>query len=144
VWFPAEALASLPDGELSLLLFPVERPELFDAVVTDAEGAVQSIHVKDATAPTAWVWGALKMPAATFLALDRLWRARECRDEYLGTLLNAYLAGGGRARGVRGGEAYVDVGTLHGYREAIRVLSAHGPLHALTTSPQYSSSSRAR
>jgi hypothetical protein len=38
--------------------------------------------------------------------------------------VNAYLAQGGEAVGVRAGEAYVDVGTLHGYREAIRVLSA--------------------
>lgn len=125
VWFPAEALASLPDHELSLLLFPVTRPELFDAVVTDDGGRVLSIHVKEVTAPSSWIWGALKIPASTFLALEALWRARECRDEYLGTLLNAYLDEGGRARGVRAGQAYVDVGTLHGYREAIRVLSTH-------------------
>jgi tRNA (mo5U34)-methyltransferase len=42
----------------------------------------------------------------------------------MGTLVNAYLAHGGEAVGVRGGEAYVDVGTLHGYREAIRLLSS--------------------
>ena len=32
------------------------------------------------------------------------------------------LAEGGKAVGIRAGEAYVDVGTLHGYREAIRLL----------------------
>jgi hypothetical protein len=37
--------------------------------------------------------------------------------------VNAYLSLGGRARGVRAGTAYVDVGTLHGYREAINLLS---------------------
>jgi hypothetical protein len=42
----------------------------------------------------------------------------------MGTLVNAYLAAGGRARGVRVGTAYVDVGTLHGYREAIRLLES--------------------
>ena len=41
---------------------------------------------------------------------------------YVGTLVNAWLARGGEARGVRAGESYVDVGTLHGYREAIQLL----------------------
>src|SRR5689334_17445392 len=37
VWFPEDALAVLPDDRMSFLLFPVERPELFDAVVHDAD-----------------------------------------------------------------------------------------------------------
>ena len=41
-----------------------------------------------------------------------------CRDEYFGTLVNAYLAQGGRAIGVKAGSAYVDVGTVDGYRAA--------------------------
>ena len=41
VWFPANALSALPDGSLSFLLFPVERPELFDAVVTDERDRVR-------------------------------------------------------------------------------------------------------
>src|SRR4051812_7316436 len=40
VWFPASALAALPDRLFSFLLFPVERPELFDAVLLDEAGAV--------------------------------------------------------------------------------------------------------
>jgi hypothetical protein len=56
--------------------------------------------------------------------LHDLWRERNQQDEYIGTLINAYLARGGQAVGVRTGEAYVDVGTLHGYREAIRMLSS--------------------
>src|ERR671917_2708125 len=35
IWFPAAALAGLADDVLSFLLFPVERPEFFDAVVLD-------------------------------------------------------------------------------------------------------------
>ena len=35
IWFPQDALRDLPDDRLSFLLFPVERPELFDAVVAD-------------------------------------------------------------------------------------------------------------
>ena len=64
------------------------------------------------------------MPGQVFHELFELWRERRGQDEYLGTLVNAWLAGGGRARGVRAGKAYVDVGTLHGYREAMQLLGA--------------------
>jgi hypothetical protein len=37
--------------------------------------------------------------------------------------VNHWLSRGGRARAVRAGTAYVDVGTLHGYREAISLLT---------------------
>ena len=55
--------------------------------------------------------------------LHALWQERRCGDEYMGTLVNAYLAGGGRAVGVKAGTSYVDVGTLGGYRSAITLLS---------------------
>ncbi|MFE1597295.1 sugar phosphate nucleotidyltransferase [Methylobacterium sp. ID0610] len=129
VWFPADALALLPDNVLSFLLFPVERPEFFDAVVLDGE-AVREIQVKRQDATSSWIWGAFKMPGRTLRDLHRLWRQREGRDEYIGTLVNAHLAAGGRAVGVRAGAAYVDVGTLHGYRAAIGLLAeaaARGP-----------------
>jgi dTDP-glucose pyrophosphorylase len=122
VWFPEDGLATLPDDALAFLLFPVQRPELFDAVVTDGDGWVREIRVKRFDAGSSWIWGAIKMPGAVFHDLRDLWLARESQDEYLGTLVNAYLAAGGRARGVRTGEAYVDVGTLHGYRAAITLL----------------------
>ena len=35
IWSPVDALTQLPDDVLSFLLFPVEHPEFFDAVVTD-------------------------------------------------------------------------------------------------------------
>jgi dTDP-glucose pyrophosphorylase len=124
VWFPADGLAHLPDDRLSILLFPVTRPELFDAVVTDPDGAVEEIQVKQRDARSSWIWGAIKMPGRVFLDLRDLWVARQRRDEYLGTLVNAWLAAGGHAAGVRRGEAYVDVGTLHGYREATLLLQA--------------------
>lgn len=123
VWFPEDALAMLPDGRLAFLLFPVEHPEFFDAVVTDDDGRVREIQVKRTDAASNWIWGAFKMPGAVFHELHRLWREREERDEYFGTLVNAWLARGGEAEGVRAGTAYVDVGTLHGYREAIRLLT---------------------
>jgi hypothetical protein len=112
----------LPADALSFLLFPVTRPELFDAVVTDSTGRVEAIDVKTKQVRSTWVWGAFKLPSAVLAALRALWEARDRRDEYFGTLVNAYLAQGGRAVGVRAGEAYVDVGTLNGYREALRVL----------------------
>jgi len=40
VWFPVDALRALPESEVALLLFPVQRPALFDAVVTRSDGSV--------------------------------------------------------------------------------------------------------
>jgi glucose-1-phosphate thymidylyltransferase len=48
--------------------------------------------------------------------------SRNRTDEYFGTLVNAYLAQGGEAAAVKAGEAYVDLGTLHGYRAAMSLL----------------------
>lgn len=123
IWFPRSALRSLPDGVLSLLLFPVEHPERFDAVVTSANNRVSEIQVKREGAATKWVWGALKMPGSVLAELYQIWQ--ETKDEYLGTLINTYLARGGSALGLKLGESYVDVGTLNGYREALRVLDAN-------------------
>lgn len=126
VWFPKEGFGALPDGVLSFLLFPVERPELFDAVVLEPDGHVREIQVKRADAASHWIWGGFKMPGHVFHALDRLWRERDRRDEYFGTLVNSYIAAGGRAVGVKAGEAYVDVGTFNGYRAAIGLLGRRG------------------
>ena len=126
VWSPEDGFARLSEDLLSFLLFPVERPELFDAVMTDEQGMVQQIEVKQTGARSRWIWGGVRMPGKVFHELHALWCREERRDEYLGTLVNAWLALGGRARGVRAGEAYVDVGTLHGYREAIRLLASQG------------------
>lgn len=122
VWFPENGFTYLEDDALSFLLFPVGNPEYFDAVVTDDSGVVQEIQVKRPDASSKWVWGAFKMPATLFRELHRLWCERNKSDEYLGTLVNAWLARGGRALGVHAGERYVDVGTIHGYREAVKLL----------------------
>jgi glucose-1-phosphate thymidylyltransferase len=124
VWFPEDGLGALPDDELSFLTFPVERPEFFDAVVSDDQDRVQEIQVKTKGAKSSWIWGAFKMPGWVMQELHDLWRQRNCQDEYLGTLINEYLAGGGKARAVPAGERYVDIGTLNGYRNAIQLLSA--------------------
>jgi glucose-1-phosphate thymidylyltransferase len=122
VWFPEDGFCRLGEETLSFLLFPVGRPELFDAVVTDASGRVREIQVKRPAASSSWIWGAFRLPGQVFHDLHSLWREREGRDVYVGTLVNEWLARGGDARGVRAGESYVDVGTLHGYREAIQLL----------------------
>jgi glucose-1-phosphate thymidylyltransferase len=125
VWFPETALADLPDDVLAFLLFPVDRPEFFDAVVLGDDGAVAEIQVKSPMARSKWIWGAFRMPGAVFHDLHRLWRAPERGDEYFGTLVNVYLAAGGGAVGVKAGRSYVDVGTLNGYRAAMRLLGGN-------------------
>ncbi|WP_257462278.1 sugar phosphate nucleotidyltransferase [Archangium lipolyticum] len=122
VWFPENGLCKLPEGGLSFLCFPVARPELFDAVVADKDGTVREIQVKQEGATSHWIWGAFKMTGAIMRELHELWLTREPRDPYMGTLVNEWLARGGKAHAVRAGESYVDVGTLNGYREAIQLL----------------------
>jgi glucose-1-phosphate thymidylyltransferase len=122
IWFPEDGLSALPPDVLSFLLFPVERPEFFDAVVMAGDDRVSEIQVKQPGALSNWVWGAFGMPGRVLHELHALWRARGQQDEYVGTLVNAWLARGGVAHGAAAGETYVDVGTLHGYHEAIQAL----------------------
>lgn len=126
IWSPQDALAQLKDDAFSLLLFPVSQPEFFDAVVTNQQGNVLRIEVKQPQASTHWIWGAMKMPGHIFHELYDLWCREERRDEYFGTLINAWLAEGGIALGVCAGQHYVDTGTLHGYRSAIHLLEEAG------------------
>ncbi|PTY08076.1 nucleotidyltransferase [Opitutaceae bacterium EW11] len=127
IWYPEDGFSLLPDDVLSFLLFPVARPQFFDAVVVDEGGRVEQIQVKQPNPKSSWIWGAIKMPGSVLHFLHELWREPGRRDEYFGTLVNAYLARGGAAQGIAAGEAYVDVGTLHGYREALRLLSEQVP-----------------
>jgi glucose-1-phosphate thymidylyltransferase len=121
VWFPVDGFRALPGG-LSFLLFPVARPELFDAVLTGPGDRVREIQVKAERPGTEWIWGGFKLTGAILAELHALFRERGGRDAYVGTLVNAWLARGGVARAVRAGEAYVDVGTLHGCHEALALL----------------------
>lgn len=123
IWFPETALVHLPDEVLSLLLFPVEHPERFDAVITNEQNEILEVRVKSVDASTKWIWGAVKMTGNILMDLHDLWKTRG--DEYLGSLINEYLARGGCAYGFKTGASYVDVGTLNGYREALRLLDAN-------------------
>jgi len=126
VWFPKAALADLPDEGLAFLLFPVDEPHRFDAVVLDAHDRVIAIDVKTRAARSRWIWGAFRLTGRTLHALHALWLARERRDEYFGGLVNAWIAQGGVARGLRAGARYIDVGTFDGYREAMKMLDETG------------------
>jgi glucose-1-phosphate thymidylyltransferase len=121
VWFPVNGYSRLPEREFSFLLFPVDEPHRFDAVLS-GNGLVTTIEVKVARPRTNWVWGAFRMPARTFQMLHALWSEPGRADEYVGTLVNAYLRRGGTARAVHAGERYFDVGTVEGYRAAIDAL----------------------
>ena len=122
LWFPANAyrpaIAFESGAEVSLVLFPVNDPTQFDAVVTDDFGFVRQVEVKQPSPQSHWVWGAVTCTGEAFHALKMLWHSRHRQDEYLGHLLNAYIAAGNRVRGVRSGELYMDVGTLAGYHGA--------------------------
>ena len=124
VWFPEDGLAALPDDTLSFLLFPVAKPELFDAVVTDGGGWVQrgpgearrrtiamdlgrdqdaGRRLPPSARPVARARSPGRVPRARWST--RTWRTADGRSA------------------CSAGEAYVDVGTLNGYREATRLLA---------------------
>jgi len=128
IWFPENAyLPALPSGEAecNLVLFPVQDPSAFDAVVCDDLGYVQEVQVKSSNARSNWIWGAVTTTGEAFHRLKLLWDSRHRGDEYLGDLLNAFLAAGNVVRGRFSGETYMDVGTLEGYRNALDYLRAH-------------------
>jgi dTDP-glucose pyrophosphorylase len=127
VWFPRDAYRALSGDDLTFLLFPVARPELFDAVTSSEDGRVQRIQVKEKAPDSSWIWGGFRTSGRTLAALHALWMERECSDAYLGTLVNEYIARGGVVRSVKAGSAYFDVGTVDGYRQAINLLGGPEP-----------------
>lgn len=126
IWFPENAYqpALLRDADVNLVLFPVMNPSVFDAVVCDEHGYVERVEVKQPRPESNWIWGAVTARGSAFRALRRLWEARHREDEYLGHLLNAYIAAGNPVRATFAGEHYMDVGTLEGYHAAQDYLRA--------------------
>jgi glucose-1-phosphate thymidylyltransferase len=122
IWFPEDGYRALDGSTLSFLLFPVDHPEQFDAVVSDEQGRVREVQVKSREASSRWIWGGFRLPGRVLAELHALWLEREQRDAYVGTLVNEYIARGGEVTSVRAGVSYFDVGTLNGYRQAMRML----------------------
>lgn len=125
IWFPENAYQPALDFErtdLNLVLFPVSNPSAFDAVVCDELGYVEQVQVKRERPDSHWIWGAVAMTGECFYGLKLLWEARRRQDEFLGDLLNAFLATGNVIGARRCGEVYMDVGTLEGYRVALDYL----------------------
>jgi dTDP-glucose pyrophosphorylase len=127
IWFPENAYLpalGLEPSQVNLVLFPVSDPSAFDAVVCDELGYVREVQVKKQEAASNWIWGAVTAGGEAFHRLKLLWESRHRSDEYLGDLLNAFIAAGNVVRGCSSGEVYMDVGTLEGYRNAQDYLRA--------------------
>lgn len=126
IWFPENAYLRALDfthAGVNLVLFPVNEPSAFDAVVSDDLGFVREVQGKRADAESHWIWGGITTTGAALHQLRCLWEARHRQDEYLSTLLNAYLAAGNLVGAAYAGEHYMDVGTLAGYRAAQEFLA---------------------
>jgi glucose-1-phosphate thymidylyltransferase len=128
IWFPENAYVPALDLEqvdVNLVLFPVNDPTVFDAVVCDDLGFVQQVQVKRRDAASHWIWGAVTARGESFHRLKLLWESRHRTDEFLGDLLNAFIAAGNVVKGRHCGEVYMDVGTMEGYRNAQDYLRAN-------------------
>lgn len=129
IWFPENAYMpalDLEDSDFNLVLFPVSNPAHFDSVTCDDQGYVREVEVKKNNAHSHWIWGAVTARGESIHRLRLLWEARHRADQYLGDLLNAFIAAGNTVRGRYCGEVYMDVGTLEGYRTAQDYLRTHG------------------
>jgi dTDP-glucose pyrophosphorylase len=126
IWFPENAFRTSVDQgpEVNLVLFPVTNPSAFDAVLCDESGRVERVEVKQPNPESHWIWGAVTASGRAFHDLRMLWEARHREDEYLGHLLNAYIAAGNTVHATPNGEHYMDVGTMEGYHNAQDYLRA--------------------
>jgi len=135
IWFPENGYRQTLSGvegapaDVGLLLFPVTNPAAFDAVVSDEHGYVQEVEVKRVDAHSHWIWGAVTCTGLAFHNLKLLWESRHREDEYLGHLLNAYIAAGNIVRSTCAGEIYMDVGTLEGYHQSLNFLRDRRAAH---------------
>ena len=122
VWFPENAYLAALDpvtvGNVNLVLFPTDTPAVFDAVVCNDQNYVTEVEVKRPNPHSHWIWGAITTTGDAFRDLKHLWESRHREDEYLGTLLNSYIAAGNSVCGHYVGESYMDVGTVEGYHYA--------------------------
>jgi hypothetical protein len=111
-----------PDDTLSFLLFPVERPEFFDAVVLDGAGRVQEIQVKRADAASPGSGAPSRCRAACSPTCAGSGCSATARTSISARWSTRISRPAARPSGIKAGQSYVDVGTLHGYRAAIALL----------------------
>jgi hypothetical protein len=107
IWFPESGLAALPDDALSFLLFPVDQPQFFDAVVLEPRPGCE-IQVKQPQPASNWIWGAFKMPALS-CTNSAFWTERE-RATNTWHAGQRWLAAAAAPSASRP-DPYVDVGT---------------------------------
>ncbi|MGH9481454.1 MAG: sugar phosphate nucleotidyltransferase [Terriglobales bacterium] len=119
VWYPRAAYARSLDKPAHLITFPVAHPEEFDAVVAGAGDRVARVEVKQPGPPARRVWGAMHFAGSEFHALCAFWRQRGQRDQYLGDLLNAWIASGREVTFDCQGTHYWDIGSPAGYARAL-------------------------
>lgn len=126
IWFPENAFFAATEkaNAVNLVLFPVANPSVFDAVLCDEHGRVERVEVKQPNPSTNWIWGAVTATGRAFHDLRMLWESRHREDEYLGHLLNAFIAAGNPVHATINGERYMDVGTMEGYHAAQDYLRA--------------------
>jgi dTDP-glucose pyrophosphorylase len=137
IWFPEDAYDFALDhasAGVQLVLFPVDDPSRFDAVTCNGQGLVEEVEVKSPRPGSDWIWGAITATGSAFHKLRSLWESRLRKDEYLGTLLNAYIATGNLVQAQHIGRTYIDVGTVEGYRHAQDFLRARSHSQAVRTS----------
>lgn len=121
IWFPEDALCTLPRGVLSFLLFRAQSAS-DPVVVLDDYGYVREIRVEASTSG-AWTWRAFKAPVRVLRELHMLWLRRERRDGTIESLANEHFRRGGRARGVRAGSSYLRMDSTVDRREALRLMT---------------------
>lgn len=123
IWFPEDAVAALPRGVLSLLLFSASQLRGRSGVTVDDLGYVREI-ASDGAASHRWGWGALRAPARVLREMHILWLRRVRRDREIEPLVNEFVRRGGRAKGVRAGQSYHCLDTAADQRDLIRLVAA--------------------
>ena len=122
IWFPEDALCTLPRGVLSFLLFRAQS-ETDPAVVMDDYGYVREIRPETSAGSAAWTWRAFKAPVRVLRELHTLWMRRDRRDREIESLANEHFRRGGRARGVRAGASYLRLDAAEHRQETMRVMT---------------------
>ncbi|MGN6591365.1 MAG: sugar phosphate nucleotidyltransferase [Terriglobales bacterium] len=128
LWHPAEAFRTAHRDSVHLITFPVARPEDFDAVIEAAPGQVRRVEVKQPGPAARRVWGAVTAPGRVFQRLDQFWRAQGRSQQFLGDLLNAWIAAGEPVSCDHTGTHYWDIGTPAGYQRALAERAWEPPL----------------